>query len=108
MDWGRLPFLEATSPISCLSDGIEKVNSILQTEVFPNPSNGIFTFNFKNNNSKKLNLEIYNLSGQLLKTEVVTKEKSFELDLSANENGIYFYKLRGDDSVVMGKLVKVE
>ena len=101
-------FLESASPIACLSDGIEKVNSILQTEVFPNPSNAIFTFNFKNSNSKKLILEIYNLSGQLLKTEVVTREKSFELDLSASENGIYFYKLKGEDSVVMGKLVKVE
>ena len=100
--------LESASPISCLSDGIAKVNSILQTEVFPNPSNGIFTFNFKNSNSKKLNLEIYNLSGQLLKTEVVTREKTFELDLSASENGIYFYKLKGEDSVVMGKLVKEE
>ena len=100
-------FLESGTSFDCLTADVHELNKE-NISVFPNPSNGIFTFNFKNINSKQLILEIYNLSGQLLKTEVVTREKSFELDLSSSENGIYFYKLKGEDSVVMGKLVKVE
>ena len=100
-------FLESGSSFDCLTADVHELNKE-NISVFPNPSNGIFTFIFKNSNSKKLILEIYNLSGQLLKTEVVTREKTFELDLSVSENGIYFYKLKGEDSVVMGKLVKVE
>jgi hypothetical protein len=37
-----------------------------QTQVYPNPSNGIFNFMFQQNEGEVLNIKIYNMKGQLV------------------------------------------
>jgi len=61
----------------------------LEFQMYPNPSNGIFHFEFKNNQSQSIS--IYNSIGSLLFEKEVYSGDT--IDLSDFENGPYFAKI---------------
>lgn len=84
------------------SVGIEE-NSIKNSiAIFPNPSVGQFYFS---NLEKGNQIEVFDLTGKLI-FKTITKNNSYIVDLSEKENGIYFYKIIGDNNCVSGKLIK--
>jgi hypothetical protein len=74
--------------------GIPGINSsISEFLLYPNPNNGIFTLEVKSEEVRtKSALEVYNMLGQQIKTEVLTNKKT-AIDLSSQPNGIYLYRL---------------
>jgi hypothetical protein len=82
------------------------VKSLVTTEnsfsLYPNPSNGVFTFKDAKNIHR---IEVYNLMGQEIAVFVGdnTNKVSKQINLSNQNKGIYFAKING--SVVL-KLVK--
>lgn len=73
--------------------------------VFPNPSNGIFTVNFDSNKIKATNLEVWSLSGQLLKKiNLPSHAGSINLNLTSYGPGIYFLRIKGFNLLLTKKL----
>jgi Secretion system C-terminal sorting domain len=56
--------------------------------VYPNPSNGMVSLS----SLTDLQLEIYNLSGQLIKTVLLNQTNAYMVNLSSLTSGIYFIK----------------
>jgi hypothetical protein len=79
------------NPYHC-SSVISSTNSFNESDVlvtfYPNPSNGIFTFNESNH---IVNVEIYNMFGELILSQGSRKE----INLLAFPKGVYFAKVNG-------------
>ncbi len=72
------------------------------TPVYPNPSNGIFTFQLPIATQSVVSIEIYNTLGEIVKSEEL-RAKSTEIDLSAQPNGVYLYRVLGESDELIGK-----
>jgi len=70
--------------------------------IYPNPSNGVF--NITTDFSSKANVEVYNISGQLIKS--LTIKGSGSIDISKQPNGIYFVKVIQNNGVTTQKIIK--
>ena len=82
---------------------LENIN-IYEFNVFPNPSNGIININFPNLVSEKLvNIEIIDLSGQLLFNNT-SMTKKITLDISKLPPAYYILKLNIDDNQIYKRI----
>ena len=72
--------------------------------VFPNPSEGIFNMVASSKPDKTIDVEIYNVTGNLVKSFNWTGETKI-LDLSNFPSGIYFMKFGNEDGVEIKKLI---
>ena len=69
----------------------------VETNVYPNPSAGIFTLNIDHDYYGQLELEVYNASGVLVKREIRSWSGQEEsIDLSAVPEGMYYLNIKGD------------
>ena len=77
------------------------VNSSAQ--VFPNPSNGVFTFS---NLVSENRIEVYDYVGNLV-YQTTSQNPTVAVDLKAKSQGVYMYKLinTSTKSVKAGKLM---
>ncbi len=82
--------------------GINELSDGNELQVFPNPSNSIFTFSMKNEELKMKNIEVYNVLGKKVKSEEL-RAKSEEIDMSNQPNGVYFYRVLNDDGTLIGE-----
>lgn len=86
-----------------LCTGISATQSIdASLNVYPNPSNGLFTITGIEQNE---NISIYNTLGELIKT-FQTEKINTTIDLSDNSNGIYFIKIKNSNGEAIHKLIK--
>jgi len=69
---------------------------IADIDIYPNPTKGKIYF------SKFVNVVLYNISGQKLKT----KKKVQEIDLSNMEEGLYLIELEYNENVFINKIIK--
>ncbi|MEM8896725.1 MAG: T9SS type A sorting domain-containing protein [Bacteroidota bacterium] len=70
--------------------------------VYPVPSNDQVVFEFTD--SDKANVALYNLAGQILKTEKIRSKEA--ISLTGLPNGVYIYQITLDEEIFRGKLVK--
>jgi hypothetical protein len=85
--------------------GIESLN-IEDIKIGPSPT--IRKITFYNPNPKDLQVEILNVSGQLIVKQKITQGKNL-IDLLDNSNGLYFYVVKDNNVIVKkGKIVKSE
>jgi hypothetical protein len=71
--------------------------------LYPNPANLTTTLHL--DNSFLFNLEVFNIYGE--RTHAYNAiDSSFSIDVSTWENGIYMFKLRTHDTVIIKKLIK--
>jgi hypothetical protein len=75
-------------------------------EVFPNPSNGIFTIHQQNIVSQKQTIEVYNLIGEKIYSTTQNQKEIFDIDISNSSNGIYFVKIIDGNKIHTEKIVK--
>jgi len=90
-----------TASVNQIKAAVEEVN------IFPNPSNGVFTLNTEN---LKVNstIEVYNMLGEkIYSNEFSTLNSPFSINLSGNPSGIYLYKIITEtgEQVCTGKLI---
>lgn len=89
-----------------VSNHTETLQEIISFNVYPIPSDGLFTFesNMAIDNARIL---VYSDIGELLKQEVFNKEL-VQLDLRDKPSGIYYYKIiAGSVELSSGKLLKL-
>ena len=81
--------------------GMEDNNTNIHTSIYPNPTKGIFNIR---TDSKKLEVEVYNLMGELITTTIVRNGLQ-QINLSNNAKGIYFIKLKSGTKMELRKLI---
>lgn len=88
---------------STISTGIESTYLNSNINIYPNPTDGIFTVNLGIDNNATL--KIYDILGnQVLKTYSINQGKN-QIDASDLSNGIYIIKLYIDGEIITQKLV---
>ncbi len=87
--------------------GLTDIEGTLNATISPNPSQGLFQLDITFDRVGELQLAVYNLAGQMVKTIDAGKVNNFSqsLDLTNVDNGIYLLQVRFDDQVSMEKLV---
>ncbi len=84
-------------------------NDLLFNEftLFPNPSNGEFTMTIQSEKTENLTLEVRDLSGKLVYTDLVTVSGTFrrDLDFTSFAKGVYFMQLSSGNSTKVEKLI---
>ncbi|MBL7930673.1 MAG: S8 family peptidase [Bacteroidia bacterium] len=82
---------------------------ILDCDLFPNPGNGQYTVRYDTDKGRDLKLEVYSMTGSLLKSEgwkTVTGSNQYALDLSNMPGGVYLVRLSSPEGFVSIKTVK--
>ncbi|MFA5648065.1 MAG: T9SS type A sorting domain-containing protein [Bacteroidales bacterium] len=72
--------------------------------IYPNPSDGHIIVDF-DKQFKKAVLSVYDISGKLLQTRVLTQAKAAQVDLSGLSKGMYILKISVDGKEVNSKLM---
>lgn len=86
--------------------GIQSYESVADVNVYPNPTNGLFTIN--SNHFKTSTLLIYSMDGKLVFSKsLMPNQTSITINAVGLSNGIYIYKITNDNNVdyKIGKLV---
>ena len=94
----------ANSPIVilCPTTGIQE--SVMdQMTIYPNPSNGKFVVSIDEQIIKAIT--IYSAFGETIFTSFPLHSTSVGIDLSCQETGIYFVKIRGLKEVITKKII---
>ena len=102
----QLLFLEAASPSSCLSNGVDELNDEFKFKAYPNPANDIFNFVLNSGSSKAFALQVFDTKGRIIYSDAI-KDGLTTINLQSFSEGIYFYKLTGEKMVKSGKMVVV-
>lgn len=79
----------------------------LGINVHPNPSSGLFQFEFLHPIGGLIQLEIINLEGQVVLHSVMEREagkNTIQVDLSEFADGLYLYRLSANELIHVGKL----
>ena len=69
--------------------------------IHPNPTNGSTTFSYVINENATGKIVVTDLSGRVIRTELLSLSRNtIMLDLSTQDNGIYFVNLYEDDQLI--------
>jgi len=81
--------------------GVEKFN------LYPNPTSGLFTIDLELDNTRDVQIEIFNSIGQIIysSSEEKVDAKQYSLDLSDKAAGIYQVRIRVDDKYLTKKVI---
>ncbi|HXB11385.1 MAG TPA: T9SS type A sorting domain-containing protein [Bacteroidia bacterium] len=73
--------------------------------VYPNPSNGVFTIGVKSEELRdKSAIVVYNMLGEIIySNSFSTLHSQLSIDLRSNAEGIYLYRLSGNNGELIGQ-----
>ena len=74
-------------------------------EIYPNPTNGMFTIREQSGFGKQQTIEIYNVLGEQVYAATANKQSSYTIDLTHSPKGIYFVKLNDGEKIRTRKIV---
>ena len=81
-----------------------KQNNILKAEIFPNPSNGLFTLNI-NENYTIANLTVFDMSGRIVDAKSFKNNNIIQLDYSYLAKGMYQLQFNTEKGNYYSKIV---
>jgi hypothetical protein len=95
-----------TNEAETLFQALSVVNPVLDNliSIYPNPVKDSVNISIKENSTIKT-IELYDIQGRLLQTQVVNDVTS-QINLAERANGIYFIKINTDKGSKVEKLVK--
>ncbi|MCD4696754.1 MAG: T9SS type A sorting domain-containing protein, partial [Bacteroidales bacterium] len=75
--------------------------------IFPNPNNGSFTLELKLEKNEVVEISIYNALNEVVfgENNVSTKDYSNVIDLSNYAQGIYYLRIKGEETNVVKKII---
>jgi hypothetical protein len=75
----------------------EDILAVADFSIMPNPSNGLIEIDLSNYNQRKVQLEMYNLQGKLLRSVYIESiNGKEEVDLTSFANGMYLIRVRAE------------
>jgi len=75
-------------------------NTDANVSIYPNPSEGLFTIDFKGYDEQRFNVTVHNVLGQLIYSGEVTAQNPAQLDLSSANAGNYFVTLQNSTETI--------
>jgi hypothetical protein len=89
-----------------LPTGIEQpLETLNKMEIFPNPSTGSFTVQLQPGNYENQNIEIFNVTGEMVYYAAPNAKGVCDINLSDAPKGIYFVKLFDGENISVEKMV---
>lgn len=88
--------------------GIEDVATLGDVSIYPNPTTGMVYISFNNFVGKDLDLELFNMQGQLIHAQHIidpANNMTKQLDLSGYAEGVYLVKLRSANNSFVTRVV---
>ncbi|HSH65227.1 MAG TPA: S8/S53 family peptidase [Bacteroidia bacterium] len=105
--YGRIDALAAVNEAIKILKIDEQGKSASVVNAYPNPFNNTVSFEFKNWESGTT-LEVYTVTGEIVISKTWQSIPSkYEIDLSSQASGAYFYRVSNGSSNANGKLFKV-
>ncbi len=74
------------------NEGIANINYTHNVSVYPNPANDFIHISLENTNAKDLNMQMYDISGKLVQTQIITQQTT-QFNISQLEKGVYILKI---------------
>jgi hypothetical protein len=76
--------------------------------VYPNPTRGDFILEFRvpGNFADNSRIEIFNMSGKLIRTETVGNRQKLMLSLTGSPSGVYLIRLSSGNDHLVSRIVK--
>jgi hypothetical protein len=93
--------------INCNVVGVDELTSLEAFSVYPNPSNGLFTITMNTNTDEDYNLNIRDIQGKQVYSEVISVNGEYrrELDLSTLAKGVYYLQIQDGENSKVEKLI---
>jgi uncharacterized delta-60 repeat protein len=85
--------------------GIDQFISNYGITLFPNPNNGIFNIQFNEKGFDFAIIEIMDMTGKLVYSEIITEDRK-NIDLTSVSDGLYLVRIRINEDQGMIKLIK--
>jgi PKD repeat protein len=88
--------------------GMNEVDNISQTQIYPNPSNGIFTLKMNLEEQRTIDIRVFNsLNKMVYQANKITAQREFQkdIDLGKYAKGIYYLHVNGDNMNEVKKIV---
>ncbi len=79
----------------------EKLNN--KVTVYPNPCSGLFQVSIENNTKDAL-IEVYDVVGTIIERRIINGNQT-TLDISNQAKGVYFVKVKQNDTVIVEKMI---
>lgn len=95
-------------PIVCTpASGIENINGVSNFNLFPNPSNGIFTAALNLESASDVTITVLDITGNKIyeSTETSVKDINKQIDLSSAAAGLYFVNVKTATGSVNQRIV---
>lgn len=93
--------------VKSTSTACDEIQLNANVDVFPNPSNGLFTVNLTNLTDSKVKLEVYNLVGEKVWENNFSKENP-TINLSKLSKGIYYLSIKTSNNTITKKITIVK
>ncbi len=94
------------TPIDCLTNVQDDLDSDFEFSAFPNPFSDEISFTFKNALVEKGNIHVFNSLGQLILERSIFNGQALILNTEGLSGGIYFYKIESHRKIKSGKVSK--
>jgi hypothetical protein len=89
------------------SINMNEANSVNDVWVYPNPSKGKFSFDLLFDNATDADIAVFDVTGRIIQTKRFIKvwNKSVDIDLSAQPEGVYYAIVKNEKRQWMKKLI---
>ncbi|MBN4051344.1 T9SS type A sorting domain-containing protein [bacterium AH-315-M05] len=93
--------------VAVIGTAIQEQNFESSVNIYPNPTEGLITFDIELSKAGDIEIQIYNVLGELLYSKAVQKIKKtrHEVNMGRLANGVYFVKLVTSDSSINKKII---
>ncbi len=88
---------------------VESIEALENVELYPNPTNGIFSLAYNAANNQQIVIEIYDMLGRniLVENRTITKGlNKVNLDITNQTNGVYFVKVTSNNLSSTIRIIK--
>lgn len=90
--------------------GLDKLKEVEQyLTIYPNPAQNIIQLKYTVSNDENVSIEIYNTSGQLVKSEIKTNSfgvNTSQINVNDLPKGVYIVHMKGTSNVLTSKFIK--
>lgn len=89
---------------------VNGAKAVAELEIYPNPVKDKAVVNLPGRNGSFRSFELLDLNGEVLLSQKAAQEQnkhSFTVNISALPGGVYWVRVKGDDKVWTGKLIKM-
>ncbi len=94
-----------TIKINCINTKTDDIAALQSFDIYPNPNKGVFDIQVQLTKTAKVQVQIINTLGQVLKTErVLTDHFSGKYDLLHLSKGFYFVKVTIDEQSIVKRV----